>query len=40
MSSQQSQSKREMPAAEVVHLAELVNYQEGAVKRLAPGTAK
>jgi quercetin dioxygenase-like cupin family protein len=31
MSSQQSQGKREMPAAEVVRLAELVNYQEGAV---------
>ena len=31
MSSQQSQGKREMPTAEVVGLAELVNYQEGAV---------
>ncbi len=31
MSSQQPQSKREMPAGEVVGLTELVNYQEGAV---------
>lgn len=31
MSSQQSQSKREMPIAEVVRLIDLVNYQEGAV---------
>jgi len=31
MSSQQSQSKREMPAGEVVRLTDLVNYQEGAV---------
>ena len=31
MSSQQSQGKREMPTGEVVGLAELVNYQEGAV---------
>jgi quercetin dioxygenase-like cupin family protein len=31
MSSQQSQSKREMPTAEVSRLLELVNYQEGAV---------
>ena len=31
MSSQQAQSKREMPIAEVVRLIELVNYQEGAV---------
>jgi quercetin dioxygenase-like cupin family protein len=31
MSSQQSQSKREMPIAEAVRLADLVNYQEGSV---------
>jgi quercetin dioxygenase-like cupin family protein len=31
MSSQQSQSKCEMPAGEAVRLTELVNYQEGAV---------
>jgi quercetin dioxygenase-like cupin family protein len=31
MSSQQSQGKPEIPAAEVVRLAELVNYQGGAV---------
>ncbi|MGB8473191.1 MAG: cupin domain-containing protein [Candidatus Acidiferrum sp.] len=31
MSSQQAQSKREMPIAEVVRLLDLVNYQEGAV---------
>ncbi|MFZ0821086.1 MAG: cupin domain-containing protein [Candidatus Acidiferrales bacterium] len=31
MSSQQPQSKREMPVAEVVRLIDLVNYQEGAV---------
>jgi len=31
MSTQQPQQKREIPAAEVVRLAELVNYQEGAV---------
>jgi quercetin dioxygenase-like cupin family protein len=31
MSSQQSQSKHEMPIAEVVRLIDLVNYQEGAV---------
>jgi quercetin dioxygenase-like cupin family protein len=31
MSSQQPQSKREMPIAEVVRLIDLVNYQEGAV---------
>jgi quercetin dioxygenase-like cupin family protein len=31
MNSQQSQAKREIPVAEVVHLADLVNYQEGAV---------
>ena len=31
MNSRQSQSKREMPLAEVVCLANLVNYQEGAV---------
>ena len=31
MSSQQTQSKREMPIAEVVRLIDLVNYQEGAV---------
>ncbi len=31
MSSQQAQSKREMPIAEVVGLIGLVNYQEGAV---------
>ena len=31
MSSQQAQSKREMPIAEVVRLIDLVNYQEGAV---------
>src|ERR1700688_3460710 len=30
MNSQQAQSKREMPAAEVVRLIDLVNYQEGA----------
>jgi hypothetical protein len=32
MSSQQAQSKREMPIAEVVRLIDLVNYQEGAAK--------
>ena len=31
MSSQQAQTKSEMPVAEVVRLADLVNYQEGAV---------
>jgi len=31
MSSQQAPSKREMPVAESVCLADLVNYQEGAV---------
>jgi len=31
MSSQQSQSKGEMPIAEVVRVADLVNYQDGAV---------
>jgi len=31
MSSQQAQSKREMPATEAVRLTDLVNYQEGAV---------
>jgi quercetin dioxygenase-like cupin family protein len=31
LSSQQTQSKREMPSAEVVPLIDLVNYQEGAV---------
>jgi quercetin dioxygenase-like cupin family protein len=31
MSSQQSQPKREIPAAERTRLAELVSYQEGAV---------
>jgi quercetin dioxygenase-like cupin family protein len=31
MSSQQAQSKREMPIAEVVRLIDAVNYQEGAV---------
>lgn len=31
MSPQQAQSKREMPIAEVAHLIDLVNYQEGAV---------
>ena len=31
MSSQQAQTKREMPIAEVVRLIDLVNYQEGAV---------
>jgi quercetin dioxygenase-like cupin family protein len=31
MNSQQAQSKREMPLAEVVRLSDLVNYQEGAV---------
>jgi quercetin dioxygenase-like cupin family protein len=31
MSSEQPQPKREMPAAEVVRLTDLVNYQEGAV---------
>src|SRR5665647_148778 len=31
MSSQQTQSKREIPIAEVVRLIDLVNYQEGAV---------
>src|ERR1700675_4728560 len=31
MSSQQAQSKREMPIAEVVRLIDLVNYQEGSV---------
>ena len=31
MNSQQAQSKREMPIAEVIRLIDLVNYQEGAV---------
>ncbi len=31
MSSQQGQSKREMPIAEVVRIMDLVNYQEGSV---------
>jgi quercetin dioxygenase-like cupin family protein len=31
MSSQQAQTKHEMPIAEVVRLIDLVNYQEGAV---------
>ena len=31
MGSEQSQSKREMPIAEVVRFLDLVNYQEGAV---------
>ena len=31
MNSQQAQSKREMPIAEVARLTDLVNYQEGAV---------
>ena len=31
MSSQQAQSKREMPITEVVRLIDFVNYQEGAV---------
>jgi quercetin dioxygenase-like cupin family protein len=31
MNSQQSQSKSEMPMAEVVRLIDLVNYQEGSV---------
>jgi quercetin dioxygenase-like cupin family protein len=31
MSSQQAESKRETPIAEVVRLIDLVNYQEGAV---------
>lgn len=31
MSPEQSQSKREMPVAEMVRLIDLVNYQEGAV---------
>ena len=31
MSSQQAQTKREMPIAEVARLIDLVNYQEGAV---------
>jgi len=31
MSSEQSQNKGEMPIAEVVRVADLVNYQEGAV---------
>ena len=31
MNSQQAQSKREMPIAEVVRFLDLVNYQEGAV---------
>jgi hypothetical protein len=31
MSSQQAQSKREIPIAEVVRLIDLVNYQEGSV---------
>lgn len=31
MNSQPAQSKRELPAAEVVRLLDLVNYQEGAV---------
>ena len=33
MGSEQAQSKREMPIAEVVRLSDLVNYQEGAVVR-------
>ena len=31
MSTRQAQSKREMPTAEVAHLLDLANYQEGAV---------
>jgi quercetin dioxygenase-like cupin family protein len=31
MGSQQGQNKGEMPSAEVIHLADLVNYQEGSV---------
>ena len=31
MSSQQGQNKGEMPVAEVVRMADLVNYQEGSV---------
>jgi quercetin dioxygenase-like cupin family protein len=31
MSSQQAQSKREIPIAEITRLIDLVNYQEGAV---------
>ena len=31
MSSEQAQSKREIPIAEVVRVIDLVNYQEGAV---------
>jgi quercetin dioxygenase-like cupin family protein len=31
MSSQQAQTKREIPIAEVVRLIDLVNYQEGSV---------
>lgn len=31
MSSQEAQNKREMPGAEMVHLLDLVSYQEGAV---------
>ena len=31
MGSEQAQSKREMPIAEVVRLLDLVNYQEGDV---------
>jgi quercetin dioxygenase-like cupin family protein len=31
MTSQQGESKRDMTIAEVVHLKDLVNYQEGAV---------
>ncbi len=31
MSTQQAQAKSELPAAEIVRLAEFVNYQEGAV---------
>jgi quercetin dioxygenase-like cupin family protein len=31
MSSQQSQRAHEMPGAEVVHLADLIGYQEGSV---------
>lgn len=31
MSAQQGQSKSELPAAEVVRLSELVNYQDGSV---------
>jgi quercetin dioxygenase-like cupin family protein len=43
MSSQQGQNKGEMPIAEVVRLAELVNYQDGSVVsrtivKRAPGT--